>query len=129
MPVSPAEQQEVVERFIAAVRRGDLQGLLHVLAPDVVAVSDGGGVVPAALRPVAGAERVARLLVRGFTIAALEPNLVWLNGSPAVRLDIGGELVAAVSLVVEDGRIARIYAINNPHKLARLDAVAALKRT
>jgi RNA polymerase sigma-70 factor (ECF subfamily) len=53
----------------------------------------------------------------------------WLNGSPAVRIDIGGELDTAVSLTVEDGRITRIYAIRNPHKLARLDRVAALTRT
>jgi RNA polymerase sigma-70 factor (TIGR02957 family) len=129
MPVSAAEQQQVVERFLAAVRRGDLQGLLDVLAPNVVAVADGGGVAPAVLRPVDGAERVARLFVRGLATAGLQPHLVWLNGSPAVRLDIDNEIVAAVSLVVEDGRIARIYAINNPHKLARLDEVAALTRT
>lgn len=48
VPVSPAEQQEAVDRFLAAVRQGDLQGLLDVLAPDVVVVADGGGVVQAA---------------------------------------------------------------------------------
>ena len=56
--VSLAEQEAVVERFLAAVRGGDLQGLLDVLAPDVVAVADGGGVVTAARRPVQGAARV-----------------------------------------------------------------------
>ena len=56
-------------------------------------------------------------------------SAVWLNGSPAARIDIGGELDTAVSLAVEDGRITRIYAIRNPHKLAGLDGVAALTRT
>ena len=46
------EQQEAVDRFLAAVRHGDLQGLLDVLAPDVVVVADGGGVVTAARRPI-----------------------------------------------------------------------------
>jgi RNA polymerase sigma-70 factor (ECF subfamily) len=54
---------------------------------------------------------------------------VWLNGSPAARIDIGGELDTAVSLAVENGRIARIYAVRNPHKLAGLHGIAALART
>jgi RNA polymerase sigma-70 factor (ECF subfamily) len=58
-----------------------------------------------------------------------EAKAIWLNGSPAARIDIGGELNTAVSIAVEDGRITRIYAIRNPHKLARLQRVAALTRT
>jgi hypothetical protein len=42
--------------------------------------------------------------------------------------DLAGELDTAVSLVVEDGRVTRIYAIRNPHKLARLDEEATLSR-
>ena len=60
MQVGRAEQQQVVERFLAAVTTGDVQGLLDVLAPDVVLVADGGGVAPAARRPIAGVERVTR---------------------------------------------------------------------
>ena len=63
MPVSTTEQQEAVDRFLAAVRHGDLQGLLDVLAPDVVVVADGGGLVAAARRPIEGAERVAGFLI------------------------------------------------------------------
>jgi hypothetical protein len=54
---------------------------------------------------------------------------IWLNGSPAARLDIGGEVDTAVSLAVEDGRVARIYAIRNPYKLAGLERAAALTRS
>jgi RNA polymerase sigma-70 factor, ECF subfamily len=53
---------------------------------------------------------------------------VWLNGAPAARIDLAGELDTAVTFLVEDGRIARIYAIRNPHKLARLDEEATLSR-
>jgi RNA polymerase sigma-70 factor, ECF subfamily len=126
--VSPTEQQEAVDRFLAAIRHGDLQGLLDVLAPDVVVVADGGGLVPAARRPVQGAERVAGLLIRGLRSVDFEAAAVWLNGSPAIRIDAGG-LNAAVSVAVENGWITRIYAIANPHKLARLDGVAALTRS
>jgi RNA polymerase sigma-70 factor (TIGR02957 family) len=129
MPVSTIEQQQAVDRFVAAVRHGDLQGLLDILAPDVVAVADGGGVAPAARRPIQGAERVARLLIGGLRSVDVEAKAVWVNGSPATRIDVGGQVAAAVSLAVENGRITRIYAISNPHKLARLDGVAAITRS
>jgi RNA polymerase sigma-70 factor (ECF subfamily) len=128
MPVSTTEQQEVVERFLAAVRHGNLQGLLDVLAPDVVVVADGGGLVAAARRPIVGAERVAGFLILAGREADFEAKAVWLNGSPGGRIDIGGEVNTAVSLAVENGRITHIFAIRNPHKLARLDGVAALTR-
>jgi RNA polymerase sigma-70 factor (ECF subfamily) len=53
---------------------------------------------------------------------------VWLNGAPAGRIDLAGELDTAVTFAVEDGRIARIYAIRNPHKLGRLERAAELRR-
>jgi RNA polymerase sigma-70 factor (TIGR02957 family) len=129
MPVSTTEQQEAVDRFLAAVRTGDMQGLLDVLAPDVVVVADGGGLVTAFRRPIEGAERVAGLLMSGVSSGQFELEPVWLNGSPAIRIDVGGEVDTAVSLVVENGRITRVYAVRNPNKLSRLNQVAALTRT
>jgi RNA polymerase sigma-70 factor (ECF subfamily) len=128
MPVSPTEQQQVLERFLAAVKQGDLQGLLDVLAPDVVVVADGGGLVAAAARPIHGAQRVARFLLGASRLTGFEFTPVWLNGSPGGRIDIGGVLDTAVSLTVEHGRITHVYAVRNPHKLAGLDGVAALTR-
>ena len=127
--VSATEQQEALERFLVAVRHGDLQGLLDVLAPDVVAVADGGGLVPAARRPVEGAERVAGLLLRGLRSVDFVAAAVWLNGSPAMRIEAGPGFNAAVSVAVEDGRITRIYVVANPQKLAGLDEVTALTRS
>lgn len=127
--VSPAEQTAVVQRFLAAVRGGDLQGLLDVLAPDVVVVADGGGVVSAALRPIVGSDKVAAFL-SGLARLTVEftTSPMWLNGAPAARVDLGGELSTAMSLVVEDGRITRIYAVRNPHKMVRLDQETSLSR-
>jgi RNA polymerase sigma-70 factor (ECF subfamily) len=51
----------------------------------------------------------------------------WLNGMPGARIDVGGA-ATAVSLVVEDGRITRIYAIAKPHKLGWLEKVVELRR-
>src|SRR5215217_3260991 len=108
---------------------GDLQVLLDVLAPEVVLLADGGGEVAAVRRPVVGRERVATLLSRFRTIAPdAVVATVWLNGAPAGRIDLGGELDTAVILVVADGRITRIYAIRNPQKLTRLDEEATLSR-
>ncbi|RBY77294.1 hypothetical protein DQ238_15445 [Geodermatophilus sp. TF02-6] len=127
--VSRAEQEAVVQRFLAAVRGGDLQGLLDVLAPDVVVVSDGGGVVAAARRPIVGADRVGVLLSGLATVADhFEAMPMWVNGAPAGRFDLHGALDTVASLVIEDGRITRIYAVRNPHKLARLDEETELRR-
>jgi RNA polymerase sigma-70 factor (ECF subfamily) len=127
--VDRAEREVVVERFLAAVRSGDLQGLLEVLAPDVVVVADGGGVVSSALRPIVGADKVAGFLIGlARKIAGFETRAVWLNGEPAMRFDIDAALDTVASLEVADGRITRIYAIRNPHKLTRVEGVATLSR-
>jgi RNA polymerase sigma-70 factor (ECF subfamily) len=127
--VERAEQQQVVDRFLTALRTGDLQVLLDVLAPDVVLVADGGGEVAAVRRPVVGRDQVATLLSRFKTIVPdAVVGTVWLNGAPAGRVDLAGELNTAVSLVVADGRITRIYAMRNPHKLTRLGEEATLSR-
>jgi RNA polymerase sigma-70 factor (TIGR02957 family) len=127
--VDRAEQQQVVDRFLAALRTGDLQVLLDVLAPDVVLVADGGGEVTAFRRPVVGSDRVASLLSRFNTaVPGAVVGTVWLNGAPAGRIDLAGEIDSAISLAVADGQITRIYAIRNPHKLARMDEEATLTR-
>jgi RNA polymerase sigma-70 factor (ECF subfamily) len=127
MQVDRAQQQAAVEKFVAALSSGDVQGLLSVLAPDVVLIADGGGVVTAARKPIAGAEKVLVYLAHAAKLPNLVATTAWLNGMPGSRLAVG-DLAAAVSLVVEDGRITRIYAISNPHKLGWLDKVAELRR-
>jgi RNA polymerase sigma-70 factor (TIGR02957 family) len=126
--VSRSEQQAVVERFLVALRTGQLQELMEVMAPDVVLIADGGGLVAAAPAPIHGADLVAKLLTREDRVRdAIETTTVWLNGAPAGRIEIDGQQ-AAVSLVVENGQITRIYAIANPRKLTRLNEPARLSR-
>jgi RNA polymerase sigma-70 factor (TIGR02957 family) len=127
--VSRTVQQQVVQRFLVALTTGDLQALMDVLAPDVVLVADGGGLAPAARRPVEGSEQVAAFLSR-FSQFAPDAKIVTLliNGAVAAWIDPAGELNTAVTFVFEGGRIARIYAIRNPHKLRRLEHVAELTR-
>jgi RNA polymerase sigma-70 factor (ECF subfamily) len=124
--VSRPEQRVVLERFLLALRTGQLQELMDLMAPDVVLIADGGGLAAAVLKPVHGAELVARLLTRASRFA-FASTTVWLNGAPGGRIEIADE-PAAVSLVVEDGRITRIYLVRNPRKLTRLDEPVDLAR-
>jgi RNA polymerase sigma-70 factor (TIGR02957 family) len=128
MQVSRFEQQAVVERFLVALRTGQLRELMEIMAPDVVLIADGGGLVPTVQVPVYGAEQVATLLAGANRSVAVDTATVWINGAPAGRIELDGELGAAVSLVVENRRITRIYLVRNPRKLARLDEPAALAR-
>jgi RNA polymerase sigma-70 factor (TIGR02957 family) len=126
--VSTSEQVQAVERFLAAVQGGDLQALLDVLAPDVVVVSDGGGVVNAARQPIVGAQRAAGFLVRAAQQQDLVVEPAWINGAPGARLR-AGDAEVAVGVEVQDGRITRIWAIANPHKLGALGGETSLTRT
>ncbi|HEX3816324.1 MAG TPA: RNA polymerase sigma-70 factor [Mycobacteriales bacterium] len=128
MQVSQSEQRAVVERFLVALRTGQLRELLELMAPDVILIADGGGLAAAALAPIHGADLVTRVLARANQVVAeFETTTVWLNGAPAGRFEINGE-PTAVSLVVEDGRVTRIYLMRNPQKLTRLDEPAELTR-
>ena len=124
--VSRSEHEAVVARFVTALHTGRIQDLLEIMAPDVVLIADGGGITAAAPTPVHGAELVATMLA-GTDRAASEITAVWLNASPAIRI-ASGSGGAAVSLVVENGRITRIYATSNPQKLSRLDEPTDLTR-
>ncbi|HEV7185030.1 MAG TPA: RNA polymerase sigma-70 factor [Leifsonia sp.] len=126
-----SEHEEVVARLVTALNTGDLQGLMDVLAPDVVSVADGGGKVRgAARRPVVGALKLARYLLGGMAKVNGEfvASAIWVNGQRAIRLDLDGQLVGVTSVAVENGRITRIYSIANPDKLNRLDVAATLSR-
>ncbi|MEU6272981.1 RNA polymerase sigma-70 factor [Streptomyces populi] len=128
MRVSRSEQQAVTERFLTALRTGRLQDLLDVMAPDVVLIADGGGIVPAVLEPVHGAAEVAPLLARARRVVeVLETTVVWLNGAPAGRIGFDGE-PAAIVIDVRDGRVSRIYVVRNPDKLKRLQEPVPLAR-
>ena len=100
---------------------------MEVLAPDVVLIADGGGLVPAARKPLIGAERVVAFLARVADLSDLVATTAWLNGMPGARFNVAGD-DTAVSLVIENELITRIYAIRNPNKLGRLEEVAELRR-
>jgi RNA polymerase sigma-70 factor (TIGR02957 family) len=127
MQVDRVQQEATLEKFMAAISSGNLDGLLEVLAPDVVLIADGGGLATAARKPMTGIKRVAGFLARVVELPGLEATTAWLNGTPGIRFYVDGG-VTAVSLVVENGRISQIYAIRNPEKLTWLGKVAELQR-
>jgi RNA polymerase sigma-70 factor, ECF subfamily len=116
-------RREVTARFLDAAAGGDVEALMELLAPDVTLVSDGGGVVRAALRPLEGADAVARWLAGVATRPLAEPSLevMELNGEPAGVVRSKGRAQAAIVLGVQKGRIRAIYLVANPEKLQTLD--------
>ncbi|MFC9293668.1 RNA polymerase sigma-70 factor [Streptomyces sp. NPDC057011] len=117
-----------LESLQRALETGDLQGLLNVLAPDVVYMGDGGGIKQAALRPIVGADKVARLIVGGtgrspHTIAV---GLTVVNGNPALLVHVDGEVDGIISIRLEDTGITGLYFVRNPEKLSGIEAEVPL---
>ena len=127
--VSAAETRHALEAFQRAADTGDLQDLLDLLAPDVVFLGDGGGVVRAVLSPVVGVGKVAAVLAAGLArIDAASLRHAQINGYPALVLRVDGEADTVVAVRIDDGLISGLYAVRNPAKLSHLDRETALRR-
>jgi RNA polymerase sigma-70 factor, ECF subfamily len=118
--VSRDESEEVVRRFRQACVTGNVETLMTVLHADARLVSDGGGKVAAATRPVLGADRVAKFML-GYASklhwTESDFQLVMINGAPGLLLrhPIAGN--GTYSFDIADGRIRAIYVVRNPDKL------------
>jgi RNA polymerase sigma factor (sigma-70 family) len=115
--VARREQREVVQAFLAAARRGDFEGLLRVLDPEVrltVDTPDGVVVILGATKVAAGAQLSAAVAARG--------RAVLVNGRPGIvswRED--GAPLSVIAFTVVDGRIADIAVVTDPARLASMD--------
>jgi len=119
---APHEQRrQVTEQFLAACATGDIQALLALLAPDVTLVSDGGGIVKAARRPILGADKVSRFLM-GIAEDAMKFDLRFalVNGELGFVAYDGDALRSVLLLDLVDGSIATVYVVANPEKLAHV---------
>jgi RNA polymerase sigma-70 factor (ECF subfamily) len=121
-PVDPVEQQRLLEAFVDAAQRGDLEALEAVLAEDVIALSDGGGVVLAARKPVEGRERVARFLLGILDKFARDIEAVpaIVNGEPGFIGIRDGEPMAVWTVEIGANGIRRFLNVMNPAKLSRI---------
>lgn len=116
-----AEVSRISQEFLQACATGDMQGLLQLLADDVVVISDGGGKASAALRPIEGPDHVARFFLGIFRKAPSygRAEQVVVNGQPGLAAYLHDEMVSLFSLDIADGRIKGIYVMRNPDKLPR----------
>lgn len=125
----PPDFERVATEFLTATVTGELQPLMDLLAPDVVLLTDGGGKKQAALRPIRGADKVARWFIgvsakeEGMTVEFGE-----VNGGPAMIFSIGGELDSVATFTFAGDRIDGIYVVRNPDKLERLGQVVPISR-
>lgn len=122
-PADPDAHDALVRAFLACVDPGEPARLLGLLAPDVVITSDGGGVTRAPRRPVAGRDKVARLL---YGIAAkADPRATYgfamINGELGMVVRQDGAVVAALALASDGGLITQLYLVANPAKLIALN--------
>jgi RNA polymerase sigma-70 factor (ECF subfamily) len=118
---SREEREELVEKFLAACERGDMEQLVRLLAEDAAFYGDGGGKVAATPRPIFGRDQVVKLL-RGLLHQARGRNLgirrAEVNGQAgALVVDPEGNVVNVVSFDVRDGAITTIWSVANPDKL------------
>lgn len=121
-PVAADEQKELLTRFIAAARGGDMAGLEKLFAADVRSVSDGNGAVRVARRPVVGAQRVAKFFtaLAGWYWEGVEVTWAEANGRTAAVMRRDGELLGVITVTGSDDRIDRVLWMVVPEKLARL---------
>jgi RNA polymerase sigma-70 factor (ECF subfamily) len=129
---SRRQKDELAKQFFAAVGKGDLAGLMELLAADVVMMGDGGGKAPAIRHPLHGSERVARYLAgiaRWLRDTELQIRPVEINGQPgAITSDKDGRILNVFSLDIADGRVQTIRGILNPDKLRHLGPVGDVVR-
>jgi RNA polymerase sigma-70 factor (ECF subfamily) len=116
------ERLRLTGRFLAAAREGEMAPFLDLLAEDVVLWSDGGGVVSAAINPIYGREKVARLSLRQ---ALRDPGqravVLDVNGLPAFAVVAHGRVEEVVIIHGSEGLVTAMHVVRNPGKLRATD--------
>jgi RNA polymerase sigma-70 factor (ECF subfamily) len=120
---SAREHDDLLKRFMQAVRKGEIKGLVDLLSSDAVLHSDGGGKAIAQPHMIEGAENVARLILDRMSNVVpknLVNRMARINGEPGFVSYLSGKPFSAFTLEGGDGRIKAIYIVTNPQKLAHL---------
>ncbi len=117
------EQKQLLERMVAMLTVGDVAGLVALLSEDALLLTDGGGRVSAAIRPVEDPSRIARVLVHlagRADVSHLTPIFLPVNGGFALALKNGERIESCTMVDAFEGRVRRIYVVRNPQKLRGL---------
>ena len=120
---SARDHADLFRNFIRATRSGEMQGLIQVLANDVVLHTDGGGKALALPKEVRGAKDVATIILdrMGTKLPrTLVARAARINGKPGVVSYLNGKPFSALTVDFSDGLVQAIYIVTNPEKLARL---------
>jgi RNA polymerase sigma-70 factor, ECF subfamily len=120
---SPEERNNLLERFLRATSQGDMDGLVDLLASDVVLHSDGGGKALAVPNLIFGADKVARGILGSLEKLVprnLLTRMALINGQPGIVSYLNGKPYSVLTLDTSEGRIRAIYVLTNPEKLAHL---------
>ena len=119
---SAREHARLAAAFGNAIATANPQALIECLSNDVVFYSDGGGKAIAALNPIYGADKVGRFFagIAKKEQGVFEPRPVTVNGRPGLLLVKDEKPETVLAFAVADGRIAAVYAMRNPDKLARV---------
>jgi RNA polymerase sigma-70 factor (ECF subfamily) len=122
--VSSADHQQLVERYVQAVQERDVARIAELLSPDAAFISDGGGKTWAALRPVIGADRIARMEIGVLTKLPTEfrLGLATVNGRAGILGLVGGRIHAVTSFETDGHRILSVLRVLNPDKLRMIEA-------
>lgn len=109
---------DVVCGFAEACRRGGIDGVQAALDADAVAVCDGGGLLPAAMDFVNGAEDVAQLVAVALCGQPdTELTVEAVNGRAGLALRRAGHAVAVVGVEAAEGKVIALWIVLNPAKL------------
>ncbi|MGW4518010.1 RNA polymerase sigma factor SigJ [Streptomyces sp. NPDC004393] len=121
-PQAPrAERERVIAAFRAAYEAGDLAGLVRLLHPDAVYVTDGGGKIAAARKLIHGGPRVAEVMVRvGHQWRPDRIDVVEVGGELALCFQREGRVYSIDTLQITDGVITEYRRVINPEKLSHL---------
>lgn len=120
-----AQQQRVLLTFLSAAETGDTSAMKALLTKDAIVYSDGGGKVRAALRPLVGPDDAVHVLssvARKYAGVTAQVRPISVNGQYGLAVDLDGALNTIYTADIEDGRIARLFILRNPDKLARAKA-------
>ena len=128
--VAARERDELAGRFFAAVRTGDIEGLVSMLAGDAEVHGDSGGVPPSWRRPITGCDHVARLMAalgNQLRHAQGSLELAEVNGQPgALARGPDGGLIAVLSIDVAGGQVQTVRSVISRPKLSHLGPLADL---
>jgi RNA polymerase sigma-70 factor, ECF subfamily len=125
---SQRKKKDLLERFFKATSSGDMEGLVALLASDVVLHSDGGGKAIAAPNLIRGVDKVARGALGAFQRLLpknLDIRLTQINGDPGIVSYLNGKPYSVLTFDASEDRIHAVYVVSNPEKLARVPPLPA----